>query len=117
MLRRERVERTHQTIEISDDVFRRQILRRRREVDEVGEHHAQIVDAIRDARLARLEPRRDRGRHHGGDERLGAFVLLLQLHLGAIQQSERIEYERRIDDGYTHDRLVRHQFAQPGVFG
>ena len=86
-----------------------------READEIGEHHAQGLDAVGDARLARLQPRRDRVRHDGADQRLGALMRLLELDLRAVDQSQRVKGHRRIDDEHAQHGLARDHVAQPAV--
>ena len=80
----QRVERAHQAVEESDDLLRRQVVRRRREADEIGEHHAQR--SMRSAIRSSLDFSRAAivVRHHGCDQRFGALVLLLQFQLGAV---------------------------------
>ena len=71
------VEDAHQAIEIIDDLVGRQVMRRLREVDEIGEHDAKRLDPVGNPLLfAGFQALRDRRRHHRGDQRLGAVVLV-----------------------------------------
>ena len=69
------VEDADQLIEEIDDLLGRQVMRRFGEADEIGEHHAERLDAIGDALLARFQALGDRRRHDRADERVGAVVL------------------------------------------
>ena len=83
----ERVEYTHQVVEISDDLFGRKFVGRRREADDPRIPRSRTRCGAHDPRFARLQPRRDRIGHHGCDQRLGALVLLLQFQLGVLLTS------------------------------
>ena len=115
MLLGQRIEFAHQTIEEFDDLLRRQVLRGGGEAGQIREQHRQVLDAVGNALLARLEPRRDRGRHHGRDQGFGALVLLLESDLGATHQRQGIEDKRRVDRDHAHHGVTGNQVAQPAV--
>ena len=91
------IEDADQLIEEIDDLLGRQLMRRFGETDEVGEHHAERLDAIGDALLPRFQAIGDRRRHDRGDERVGAVVLKLQLEFRAPQRRQGIEQDEGED--------------------
>ena len=73
------------------------MMRRLGESDEIGEHHAERLDAVGDALLPRFQTVGNRRGHDRADQRVGAVILELQLELGAPQRRQGVEQDEGED--------------------
>ena len=93
----ERIEMANQPIQKFYNLLRRPVMGRTGKTDEICKHHAEHLDAVGDALLARFQTLGDRHRHHRLDQGFGSLVLVLQLEFRVAKRSQRIEQRRGID--------------------